>query len=1228
MSLEGYSYYQKGSIDVLTEEVGKKEVDVAVKVATSEYNGTVQSLDAKDNSHFNRINNLKQVKVALSDYNTKMASMDNEDTQHNIKLNTLDTDYGTKASKMVFDNTFMEMQALDENHDMRLDEIDKRFSTIHTHLYETVVQQLGEKINSADFYALINEVNVGQTGLAEDIATLLLQNEMDAVNANQNLLIAEKADKAEFENDAEAIDERHLDIEKRLLAIDQFLRLMSQTYKIYNKTTKEEIKYNANLLPVATPPTFSVIGRKTLISGNSRSIDRTNISFVDNVVVQLTEFGYNTLTGSISIFNQNGDVIGSISQEDVNPVTKNVDVPLIGATSGTIQVSQVSSDNTPIFAPPPITTVTALPDLTPVDIINTNTTINGVINSSVLLENDIQGTGTITVSPALPSGLTHQILNRKLRIFGTPTQAVPVSTPYTITVANGFSSDSIIVNIRVIELAPTYTYNASYTFMKKRPVQIVPVKTDGSDATSWSIADANNVLGSIGLTFNSNGTIAGISTGVLPETEFTVTYSNSGGQGTATFKLTINPETPIYSIQQNHVFTKGQTINMPIPTLVGGDPATSWSITPALPSGFIFNTSTGEITGTANVESPGTNYIITYSNVSGSGSRQINIRVNLAEPTYTYSSSYTFTKGVAITTITPTKTSGDDATTWSISPALSAGLSFNTSTGVISGTPTVAQAQTSYTVSYGNSGGDKIVFFTITVNIAPPVYNSYSPSTYTYKVGDTVSIPFPALASGDAATLWQISPIIQGGLVFNTGTGLISGVTNAVVAQTTYTITFSNSAGSGTRQITITIDPLVNSGDVYYTRNASNSISYDTSIDSFGNTYVSYTSQHNRSLSINGISTYKNSPISGSTNGAIVKYNNNGDVMWARYVEASVISFDVDDNLNIYAYGLKASGENRTANTAVYGNTADSDYVMKISPNGDSIWIRFLPRSAISYICKISVSRFNGQVYIPGSNESSPPYSGRLISIDTNGNQTWSRSLTLSGTDTDREVFITSVVADTTGVYIAGWMNKRNFTINEISFNNTRTLHPNASVTEDGDAFVIKYNLSGIRLWAKWITGTTSATAESIAVDSSSNVYVVGLIRNGRIVGFTEKNSFSGLTTYVAKYTSTGAESSILYLNADQLHDITAVGSNIYVAGFVSGNLNTGTAVNTRDARDGFVLKLNNNLDANWIRYSGSSWSNELNYNINGQNDRLVTSLSGYVSFSATNATIFYVLAV
>jgi gliding motility-associated-like protein len=79
-------------------------------------------------------------------------------------------------------------------------------------------------------------------------------------------------------------------------------------------------------------------------------------------------------------------------------------------------------------------------------------------------------------------------------------------------------------------------------------------------------------------------------------------------------------------------------------------------------------------------------------------------------------SSYSGTINVAQPTITVLN-SGGAADSYSISPALPSGLLFNTSTAIISGTPTVALQSSTYTISGTNSDGTGTVSFSLFVDL-------------------------------------------------------------------------------------------------------------------------------------------------------------------------------------------------------------------------------------------------------------------------------------------------------------------------------------------------------------------------------------------------------------------------------------------------------------------------------------------------------------------------------
>ena len=74
----------------------------------------------------------------------------------------------------------------------------------------------------------------------------------------------------------------------------------------------------------------------------------------------------------------------------------------------------------------------------------------------------------------------------------------------------------------------------------------------------------------------------------------------------------------------------------------------------------------------------------------------------------------TYTKDTAITNNTPTS-SGGAVVSYSVSPALPAGFTLNTSTGIISGTPTTLTPASNYTITATNTGGSTDAWVSITV---------------------------------------------------------------------------------------------------------------------------------------------------------------------------------------------------------------------------------------------------------------------------------------------------------------------------------------------------------------------------------------------------------------------------------------------------------------------------------------------------------------------------------
>ena len=412
-----------------------------------------------------------------------------------------------------------------------------------------------------------------------------------------------------------------------------------------------------------------------------------------------------------------------------------------------------------------------------------------------------------SITPALPAGLSLSLSTGQ--ISGTPTVA-STATAYTVTASNAAGSGTAVVNITINAGPPIpsigYSPNNASLNVGTPMVPMTPNNIGGA-ATSWSISPAL----SAGLSIStSTGVISGTPTVAKSITGYTVTASNASGNGTATVTITVTgpSQAPVISYSPSAAtFTVGTAITPMTPANTGGA-ATSWSISPALSAGLSFAASTGVISGTPTVAQAATAYIVTAANAYGSGTAVVNITINAGPPipSIGYSpNNASLNVGTPMVPMTPNNIGGA-ATSWSISPALSAGLSISTSTGVISGTPTAAKAITGYTVTASNASGNGIATVTITVtgpSQAPVI--SYSPSAATFTVGTAITPMTPA-NTGGAATSWSISPALSAGLSFGASTGVISGTPTVAQAATAYIVTAANAYGSGTAGVNITVN--------------------------------------------------------------------------------------------------------------------------------------------------------------------------------------------------------------------------------------------------------------------------------------------------------------------------------------------------------------------------------------------------------------------------------------
>ncbi|MCC5814758.1 MAG: putative Ig domain-containing protein, partial [Leptospira sp.] len=274
----------------------------------------------------------------------------------------------------------------------------------------------------------------------------------------------------------------------------------------------------------------------------------------------------------------------------------------------------------------------------------------------------------------------------------------------------------------------------------------------------------------------------------------------SGGSGEAGSEPT-SPNAPsnltIPNITQT--ITVGIELDPKITPTFDGT-VTNCTISPALPAGLSINPTTCEISGTPT--GPGgtafTEYTITATNESGSTTATVGFAVEDGSPPTIGGFSNPadpFVQGVAITPISPSSTTGV-ITNCTVSPALPSGLTLNTNTCVISGTPSVEASSQTYTITPSNSSGSgETQTVTFSINPAPPS-NLTASITGTPTYYEDVAIA-PIVISGDNIGTCAINPALPSGLTLDPNTCTISGTPDigSAIGDTTYTITISNAGG-------------------------------------------------------------------------------------------------------------------------------------------------------------------------------------------------------------------------------------------------------------------------------------------------------------------------------------------------------------------------------------------------------------------------------------------------
>jgi formylglycine-generating enzyme required for sulfatase activity len=310
----------------------------------------------------------------------------------------------------------------------------------------------------------------------------------------------------------------------------------------------------------------------------------------------------------------------------------------------------------------------------------------------------------------------------------------------------------------------------------------------------------------------------------------TVSVTDRGGKitRTATVSVTVNKK-PIVTTSATFANVRitqngtDQTFT-PVVGALGSAPLV-FSISPALPAGMALNVSTGAISGRPSAAQPtATTYTVTVTDRFGAtaaGTFALTVNGQLV---FTAGETLPVCTVGAICAFQPfTLIGGTAPIALTISPALPPNLSFNGTTGAVSGTAiTPLTAPTTYTVTaIDASGATNTTTFRLELNA--PVTATVASA----NVASTINHPFatafplgirPVTGSGGSGALtYTIAPSLPNGLSIVSSTGFIIGTPNAQPTPNprTYTVTVTDSKGSATgNDFTMTINPAISTTSV------------------------------------------------------------------------------------------------------------------------------------------------------------------------------------------------------------------------------------------------------------------------------------------------------------------------------------------------------------------------------------------------------------------------------
>ncbi|MBL7859709.1 MAG: VCBS repeat-containing protein [Cyclobacteriaceae bacterium] len=418
---------------------------------------------------------------------------------------------------------------------------------------------------------------------------------------------------------------------------------------------------------------------------------------------------------------------------------------------------------------------------------------------------------------------------------------------------------------------------------------------------------------------------------------------------------------------------------------------------------------------------------------------------------------------------------------------------------------------------------------------------------------------------------------------------------------------FGFSVPEGNQEQAFTIDPDLIWGTYY--GGTLEDITSDVVIDVSGNVYLAGTTDSNSGIAASGFQT----TYAGAYDAFLVKFNSAGVRQWGTYYggtgdEASY-GLSVDGTGNVYlsgytnsATGISLAGGHQT----VIGGSYDA-FLVKFNSSGTRQWATYYGGTGDDFPFS-NTTDGSGNVYLVGRTNSTSAIAvgghqningGLVDAFLVKFNSSGVRQFATYYGGTGDEYGLDCEVDASGNIFLSG----QTFSTNAISTTGSHQI----AYGGNRDAFLVKFNSAGVRQFGTYYGGTGADFLYASTIDAGGNIIISGDTESASAIAsgghqnsllgvydaFVVKFNTSGVRQWGTYYGNTGTDYAAVYKCI-----ATDVNSNIFLTGntnSTSGIASGGAFTTLAGGSDAYLVKFNASGVRQWSTYFGGTLDESAN---------------------------------